>query len=94
MCGSKTFTLSGGSFQPGTQYVLTKLQNKPTINDSRTKTIKVTETDKTKLSVALGSTSNINYTSLTPSTGESPGTSQHSVVSETKSPNRKVRKII
>ncbi|XP_020282167.1 uncharacterized protein LOC109853962 [Pseudomyrmex gracilis] len=92
MCGSKTFTLSGGSFQPGTQYVLTKLQNKPTINDSKTRTIKVTETDKTKLSVALGSTSNINQTLFTPSTGESPvpGTSQISVVCETKTPNRKI----
>lgn len=30
MCGNKTFTLTGGTFQPGTQYVLTKLKGKPT----------------------------------------------------------------
>ncbi|XP_012223549.1 uncharacterized protein PF3D7_1120000-like isoform X2 [Linepithema humile] len=52
MCGSKAFKLSGGQFQPGTQYVLTKLKGKPAtlmpIADSK----KITAATETKAKVS------------------------------------------
>jgi len=30
MCGNKSFSLTGGTFQPGTHYILTRIKGKPT----------------------------------------------------------------
>lgn len=76
MCGNKSFTLTGGTFQPGTQYVLTKLKGKPLMMADQKKTIAVSEPDKIKTSNLPVST---NSQSFQPST--IPSTSQQPIVS-------------
>lgn len=70
MCGNKTFTLTGGTFQPGTQYVLTKLKGKPTmmVADQK-KLVTMNEPDKVKVE---SNVSNINQSSTSPSTSQQP----------------------
>lgn len=68
MCGNKSFTLTGGTFQPGTQYVLTKLKGKPTalmLTDQ--KKVIANEPDKIKVESIV---SGINQTSTVPSTSQ------------------------
>jgi hypothetical protein len=61
-CGSKTFTLTGGTFQPGTQYILTKLKGKSAtlITTDQNESVMTNESDKNKL-LAIESP-NINQT--------------------------------
>ncbi|XP_050448024.1 uncharacterized protein LOC126849813 isoform X2 [Cataglyphis hispanica] len=72
MCGNKTFTLTGGTFQPGTQYVLTKLKGKPLMMADTNKTIAVSEPDKIK-------TSNLSSSAASPSLPIIPSTSQQPI---------------
>lgn len=67
MCGNKTFTLTGGTFQPGTQYVLTKLKGKPLMMADPKKTIAVSEPDKIKIS-NLPTSATSQSSPVTPST--------------------------
>lgn len=69
MCGNKTFTLTGGTFQPGTQYVLTKLKGKPTMMVADQKKIVTNEPDKFKVE---SNVSNINQSTTVPSTSQQP----------------------
>ncbi|XP_029662719.1 uncharacterized protein LOC115235219 isoform X1 [Formica exsecta] len=71
MCGNKTFTLTGGTFQPGTQYVLTKLKGKPLMMADPKKTIAVSEPDKIKISNLPTSATN-QSSPVTPSTSQQP----------------------
>lgn len=90
MCGNKTFTLTGGTFQPGTQYVLTKLKGKPTalmLTDQK-KVIAMNEPDKIKVESAA---SNVNQSSTVPSTSQQP-TVTNKQSPGTKSTSKKVRK--
>ncbi|CAL1687364.1 unnamed protein product [Lasius platythorax] len=75
MCGNKTFTLTGGTFQPGTQYVLTKLKGKPLMMTDQKKTIAVSQPDKIKISSPVSVTSQPFQPSAVP------GPSQQSIVS-------------
>lgn len=85
MCGNKTFTLTGGTFQPGTQYVLTKLKGKPTalmLTDQK-KVIPTNESDKVK---AEQTVSNISQSSTVPSTSQQP------IISNKESPSKSLPK--
>ncbi|KAL6256155.1 hypothetical protein P5V15_012273 [Pogonomyrmex californicus] len=69
MCGNKTFTLTGGTFQPGTQYVLTKLKGKPgtvMLTDQK-KVIPLNESDKTIIEPIV---SDNNQSSTVPDTSQ------------------------
>ncbi|KAG5313667.1 HIUH2 hydrolase, partial [Acromyrmex insinuator] len=69
MCGNKTFTLTGGTFQPGTQYVLTKLKGNPTalmLTDQN----KIINESENKIEVK--SDSNIDQSLIIPSTSQQP----------------------
>ncbi|XP_011644102.1 LOW QUALITY PROTEIN: uncharacterized protein LOC105431545 [Pogonomyrmex barbatus] len=69
MCGNKTFTLTGGTFQPGTQYVLTKLKGKPgtvMLTDQK-KVIPLNESDKTIIEPVV---SDNNQSSTVPDTSQ------------------------
>lgn len=71
MCGNKSFTLTGGTFQPGMQYVLTKLKGKPTalmLPDQK----KVIGNEPDKIKVEPIPVSGINQTSTVPSTSQQP----------------------
>lgn len=86
MCGNKTFTLTGGTFQPGTQYVLTKLKGKPTalmLTDQK-KIIAMNEPEKIKVE-PRSPASSVNQSSTIPSTSQQP-------VSNKQSPNTKSTK--
>lgn len=73
MCGNKTFTLTGGTFQPGTQYVLTKLKGKPLMMADHTKTIAMSEPDQIKTSsLPVSANSQSFQPSATPSTSQQP----------------------
>lgn len=92
MCGNKTFTLTGGTFQPGTQYVLTKLKGKPLMMADQKKTIAITEPDKIKKTNPPISTSQF---PTVPSTSQQPiiSTNQQSTVASIKGlSSKKVRK--
>lgn len=92
MCGNKTFTLTGGTFQPGTQYVLTKLKGKPLMMADQKKTIAVSEPEKIKISTPI---STVSQSPTVPSTSQQPiiSTNQQSIVSSIKGPSsKKVRK--
>lgn len=80
MCGNKTFTLTGGTFQPGTQYVLTKLKGKPLMMADPKKTIAVSEPDKIK-------TSNLSTSATSQSSPVTPSTSQQPIVSTNQQSN-------
>ncbi|XP_011697177.1 PREDICTED: uncharacterized protein LOC105455506 isoform X2 [Wasmannia auropunctata] len=76
MCGNKQFTLTGGTFQPGTQYVLTKLKGKPALmlNDQKKVNVAVNEPEnKTK------EDSTVSDTNQPPTV---PGTSQQPIVNQ------------
>ncbi|GAB1862786.1 hydroxyisourate hydrolase [Camponotus japonicus] len=83
MCGNKTFTLTGGTFQPGTQYVLTKLKGKPLMMADPKKTIAISEPDKIKKTNPPISTSQF---PTVPSTSQQPiiSTNQQSTVASIK----------
>ncbi|XP_018357624.1 PREDICTED: histone H3.v1-like isoform X3 [Trachymyrmex cornetzi] len=69
MCGNKTFTLTGGTFQPGTQYVLTKLKGNPTalmLTDQN----KIINESENKIQVKPDS--NIDQSLIIPSTSQQP----------------------
>ncbi|XP_011172723.1 uncharacterized protein LOC105205126 isoform X2 [Solenopsis invicta] len=71
MCGNKTFTLTGGTFQPGTQYVLTKLKGKPTalmLTDQK-KAIAVNEPNN---KCKMESIETVNQSPAIPSTSQQP----------------------
>lgn len=89
MCGNKTFTLTGGTFQPGTQYVLTKLKGKPTalmLTDQK-KIIAMNEPDKIKIEPTASSMNQLTV----PSTSQQPITTNKQSLG-TKSTSKKVRK--
>lgn len=96
MCGNKSFTLTGGTFQPGTQYVLTKLKGKPLMMADQKKTIAVSEPDKIKTSNLPVSTNSQSFQPSTiPSTSQQPivSTNQQSPATSSKgSLSKKVRK--
>lgn len=79
MCGNKSFTLTGGTFQPGRQYVLTKLKGKPLMMTDQKKTIAVSEPEKIKIS-------NLS-TSVTSQSPAVPSTSQQPIDSTNQQPN-------
>lgn len=83
MCGNKTFTLTGGTFQPGTQYVLTKLKGKPLMMADQKKTIAISESNKIKKTNSPISTS---QSQTVPSTSQQPiiSTNQQSTVASIK----------
>ncbi|XP_025263798.1 FK506-binding protein 5 isoform X2 [Camponotus floridanus] len=83
MCGNKTFTLTGGTFQPGTQYVLTKLKGKPLMMADQKKTIAISESNKIKKTSPPISTS---QSPTVPSTSQQPiiSTNQQSTVASIK----------
>lgn len=69
MCGNKTFTLTGGTFQPGTQYVLTKLKGNPTalmLTDQN----KIINESENKIQIKPDS--NIDQSLIIPSTSQQP----------------------
>lgn len=69
MCGSKAFKLTGGQFQPGTQYVLTKLKGKPAalmpVTTDSKKAVVVTEN---KIKVSESSVPSSSQSPAVPST--------------------------
>ncbi|XP_012530777.1 uncharacterized protein LOC105833527 isoform X2 [Monomorium pharaonis] len=73
MCGNKTFTLTGGTFQPGTQYVLTKLKGKPT-------TLMVADQKKVTMNE---SNNKVKIESSETNQTATPGTSQQSTAAAT-----------
>lgn len=77
MCGSKAFKLTGGQFQPGTQYVLTKLKGK------HTPLVSIVDSKKTATTVATAVTENkIKASEASPA----PSTSQLSAIPSTSTP--------
>ncbi|XP_077254516.1 uncharacterized protein LOC143893234 isoform X1 [Temnothorax americanus] len=86
MCGNKTFTLTGGAtFQPGAQYVLTKLKGNPatlTLSDQK-KVVAVNEPDKVKVDTTVPG----NQSPTVPSTSKQPTANQQS--SSAKSTSKK-----
>lgn len=90
MCGNKTFTLTGGTFQPGTQYMLTKLKGKPTalmLTDQ--KKVAVTESE-TKIKTE-STVSNINQSSTVPSTSQQQSPVNQQSAGTTKLSTKKVK---
>lgn len=85
MCGNKTFTLTGGTFQPGTQYVLTKLKGKPLMMADPNKTMAVSEPDKIKTSNLSSSTSQ--SLPIIPSTSQQPISTNHQPISTNQQSN-------
>ncbi|XP_029177788.1 uncharacterized protein LOC114945672 isoform X2 [Nylanderia fulva] len=87
MCGNKSFTLTGGTFQPGTQYILTKLKGKPLMMADQKKTVAVSEPDKIKTSsVPISANSQLFQPSAAPSTSQQPivSTNQQSTATSSK----------
>ncbi|XP_071648347.1 uncharacterized protein [Temnothorax longispinosus] len=86
MCGNKTFTLTGGAtFQPGAQYVLTKLKGNPatlTLSDQK-KVVAMNEPDKVKVDTTVPG----NQSPTAPSTSKQPIANQQS--SSVKSTSKK-----
>lgn len=90
MCGNKSFTLTGGTFHPGTQYVLTKLKGKPTalmLTDQK-KVIATNEPEKIKIEQVV---SGVNQSSTVPSTSQQSNVVNQQLTSP-KLPSKKVSK--
>ncbi|XP_072744631.1 uncharacterized protein [Anoplolepis gracilipes] len=89
MCGNKTFTLTGGTFHPGTQYVLTKLKGKPLMMAEPKKT--VSESDQIKIKTSNLPTSVTSQSPAVPSTSQQPiiSTNQQSTAASIKGPSSK-----
>ena len=87
MCGNKTFTLTGGTFQPGTQYVLTKLKGNPTalmLTDQN----KIINESENKIQIKPDS--NIDQSLIIPSTSQQSVNQQSA---DTKLSTKKVKKM-
>jgi len=75
MCGNKSFSLTGGTFQPGTHYILTRIKGKPTAF-MMTNPGKVELENKIKVEPAV---SDIDQSPTVPSTSQELTVNQHSV---------------
>lgn len=86
--GGKTLTLTGGTFQPGTQYVLSKLKNKlPTLVMADKKSICITKQDSLKINTTTkGSQDEV----VTASTSQS-SLKKHVILKPVKSATKKPR---